>query len=130
MLRRKRFLVGIAVVLVAMGYLMYAGFSGASTYYYEVGEVLAKGSAAYDESFRVSGKVADGSIEQEAGGLDLKFTLIDEEGKNSIPVIYTGVVPDTFQQDSDVVAEGRLTSDGVFEASLILAKCPSKYVPE
>ncbi len=44
-----------------------------------------------------------------------------------LPVVYKGVKPDTFEQGESVVAEGRLGSDGVFQASNILVKCPSKY---
>jgi cytochrome c-type biogenesis protein CcmE len=47
-----------------------------------------------------------------------------------VPVVYRGVVPDTFQESGEVVVEGGLGSEGVFRARTLLAKCPSKYEPE
>jgi cytochrome c-type biogenesis protein CcmE len=46
-----------------------------------------------------------------------------------LPVVYNGVLPDTFEKSTQVIAEGKLGSDGVFHASLVMAKCPSKYDP-
>ncbi len=77
---------------------------------------------------RVNGQVASGSVQQEAGGRTLRFDIID--GKESLPVVYQGVVPDTFKVSNEVVIEGYLDSASVFQANTILTKCPSKYVPE
>ena len=48
-------------------------------------------------------------------------------GDTSLPVVYSGVVPDAFKQNADVVVEGSLTRAGTFEADSLLVKCPSKY---
>ena len=82
----------------------------------------------YGENVRVNGHVAPGSVEQEAGSLNLKFSII--EGRKSLPVVYEGVIPDTFKVGNEVVVEGYLDSAGIFRANTILAKCPSKYVPK
>ena len=128
MLRKKRFLIGGIIVFLAIGYLSYMGFQGSATYYYTVSELTEQGSSIYGENVRVNGQVAPGSVEQEAAGRILRFTII--EGEQSLPVIYQGVVPDAFKVGNNVVAEGHLDSTGIFQANTILVKCPSKYVPE
>ena len=128
MLKKKRFLIGGIIVFLAIGYLGFMGFESSATYYYEVSELLAQGSSIYGENVRVNGQVAPGSIKQESGGLIMSFSII--EGETSLPVVYQGVVPDTFRVGNEVVVEGYLDSDSTFQANTILAKCPSKYVPE
>jgi len=116
--------VGI-IVLAAVGYLGYKAFSASATYYYTVSEFSAQQSSFPDKSVRVSGNVSDGSIERQ--GTTLKFTLTD--GQNSLPVVFTGVIPDSFKEGGEAVVQGKLNSEGVFEARTLLAKCPSKYEP-
>ncbi len=130
MLRKKKFLIGGIILFLAIGYLGFMGFSSSATYYYEVNELLARGSSVYGENVRVNGQVVPGSVEPEAQGRILRFTMIDIEGKESLPVVFQGVAPDSFKDDAEVVAEGQLNPDGVFQANTILAKCPSRYVPE
>ncbi len=128
MLKKRRFLIGGLIIFVAIGYLGYTGFQASATYYYTVTEIMDQGSSVYGENVRVNGLVAPGSVEQEQGGLILRFTV--SEGNESLPVVYQGVVPDTFKVGNEVAVEGYLNSDGVFQANTILTKCPSKYVPE
>ena len=117
-------------MFLAIGYLGYMGFQSSATYYYTVSEFIKLGDATYGENIRVNGQVASGSVEQESAGRTLKFTMIDVTGKDSLPVVYQGVVPDTFKVGNEVVIEGRLNSDGIFQAHTLMPKCPSKYVPE
>ena len=128
MLRKKRFLIGGIIVVLAIGYLGYMGFQGSAVYYYTASELIELGSSIYDENVRVNWQVVPGSLEQEANGLVLKFNIVDE--KRSLPVVYQGVVPDSFKSDSEVVVEGYLNSAGTFQANTIMTKCPSKYVPQ
>ena len=100
-----------------------------ATYYYEVGELLAQGNSINNETVRVNGQVAPGSLEQEAAGSILRFTMVDIEGDESLPVVYQGVVPDTFKVGNEVVVEGKLSSEGIFQAYTLMPTCPSKYVP-
>ena len=130
MLKKKRFLIGGIIVFLAIGYLGYISFMSAATYYYEVGELLEQGNSIYGENLRVNGQVAPGSVEQEAQGRIIRFTIVDIDGDESLPVVFQGVAPDTFKEGAEVVAEGQLNSDGIFQANTILAKCPSKYEPE
>lgn len=95
-----------------------------STYYFTLSEFVEQKNSFADKNVKVSGNVTD-TIERQ--GSTLKFTLTD--GNNSLPVIYTGVVPDTFKAGGEAVVEGKLNPDGVFEARNLLAKCASKYEP-
>ena len=126
MLKKKRFIIGIAVVVAAIVYLGVLGFSGSTMYYYRIPELLEMGDEAYDQGLRVGGAILAGSIER--GGLDVTFTVV-EEGE-ILQVEYTGLVPDTFKDGADVVIEGKLAGNGVFVADTILMKCPSKYEAE
>ena len=127
MLRKKRFLIGGIVIVIAIVYLGFIGFQGSATYYYTVSEFVAQGSSTYDENVRVNGVVVPGSVEQEPVERLLRFTVIDAEEGASLPVVYQGVVPDTFREDYEIVAEGYLSSDGVFQAHILMVKCPAKY---
>ncbi|MFC2014761.1 cytochrome c maturation protein CcmE [Chloroflexota bacterium] len=130
MFKKKKFLIGGIIILLAIGYLGYTALAGASTYYYTVDELIEQGSSVYGENVRVNGNVAPGSIVKESAGSVLRFTIIDADGKGSLPVVFKGVIPDTFNVDSEVVIEGLLDSGGIFEANILMATCPSKYVPE
>lgn len=130
MFRRKRFIIAGLVVFVAIGYLGYIGFVSSATYYYTVSEVLAQGNSIYNENVRVNGQVVPGSIEQERGGLKLKFTIVDVEKQQTLPVVYQGAVPDTFQAGADVVVEGYLDPAGTFQARTLMPQCPSRYIPK
>ncbi|MBI2850458.1 MAG: cytochrome c maturation protein CcmE [Chloroflexi bacterium] len=130
MFKQKKFLIGGIIILIALGYLGYTAFAGAATYYYTVNEVLGKGSSIYGDTMRVEGQVLVGSVQQESAGRMWKFTISDADGQQSLPVIYRGVVPDTFEEGNPVVVEGILGSDGIFQAKTLMPKCPSKYEPE
>lgn len=97
--------------------------------YSEVGELLEQRSLIYTQNVRVNGQVAPGSLEQESAGGILKFTLIDVDGAESLPVVYQGVVPDTFKVGNEAIVEGYLNSDGIFQGHTLVPKCASKYVP-
>lgn len=129
LLGRKHFLVAGLVVVLALGYLGYNAFQSASMYYLTVGELLAKGEAAYGEQVRVSGKVVGGTVQTDSEAGIFSFSVADSGGA-TMPVVYEGIVPDTFKAGANVVVEGELTPLGVFEATFLLAKCPSKYEPD
>ncbi len=128
-LKKKRFIIGGIIIGLAIVFLGYMGFMSGAAYYYEVGELLDQGSSIYSQAVRVNGEVTPG-VEQEAEGLTLRFTIIDTTDRDaSLPVVYHGPVPDTFEVGSEVVVEGQYTSDGIFEATAIQTKCASRYLP-
>lgn len=117
---------GVAATMVFLILVAIAKPDGGMAYYRTVGEYLAEpgGSA----SFRVNGKVLEGSIQRLPTGQEVFFTMHDAVNASQvIRVEYRGIIPDTFVDKADVVVEGKMRPDGVFEASTLLAKCPSKY---
>ncbi len=77
-------------------------------------------------AFRIGGLVQSGSVKRDAG-LEVQFTVTD--GKNAVPVHYSGVLPDLFREGQGVVALGTRSNNGVFTASEVLAKHDEKYMP-
>ena len=125
---KRKFIFGGIIIFLAIGYLCFVGFTNSATYYYTVSEVIEQETSLDGANMRVNGQVAANSIEREEGGLTLGFTIT--EGSESLHVVYQGTVPDSFAEGIDVVVEGHLDSEGIFQADNILTKCPSKYVPE
>ncbi|MGH2351792.1 MAG: cytochrome c maturation protein CcmE [Chloroflexota bacterium] len=126
--RRRGFplhLAPVAVVLLAIVYLVVTGLSTAATYYLTVSEFQAQQAQgpATDRPVRVSGHVVPGSIVRD--GATVRFTVAD--GSGSLPVIYQGIVPDIFGENIQVVVEGRGGGAVAFQAETLLAKCPSKF---
>jgi cytochrome c-type biogenesis protein CcmE len=110
-----------AVVAACVGYLIFAASGGSSEYYLTVSELRAHAPAG---DVRVAGVVQD-DVSRSDGGLHVTFT--EKDATASMPVEYSGALPDIFQPGITVVAEGRLGSDGVFHARTLLAKCPSRF---
>ena len=128
MLKKKKYLIGGFVLIAALVFLGYLGFMGGLTYYYEVSELLDEASSISGQTVRVSGNVADDVVRD---GLEMRFTILDmNDSETSLPVIYSGAVPDTFKVGNQVVIEGKYTTAGIFEAEAIIVKCGSKYIPE
>jgi cytochrome c-type biogenesis protein CcmE len=113
----------VPALLVAgcVGYLIYSATGGSAEYYLTVGELRSHASSG---DVRVAGVVQD-DVQKSDGGLHVTFT--EKDSTASVPVDYSGALPDIFKPGITVVAEGRLGSDGVFHASTLLAKCPSKF---
>ncbi|MFC1942287.1 cytochrome c maturation protein CcmE [Chloroflexota bacterium] len=130
MLKKKRFLIGGIIVVLAIAFLGYTGFENSATYYYTVSELYTQEVPNSDQIIRVNGQVAANSIEKDIRERTLRFTIVDVEADKSLPIYYQGITPDNFGVGSDVVVEGHLDSAGILHASNILTKCPSKYEPE
>ena len=136
MKRNRKFGVGALILISAIGYLVYAGVEQGSVYYFTIGEFLARKQAFADQGVRIAGRVAPGSVVKKtsAKGTELKFIIRDfeqvEEGNGSegLPVEYTGVLPDMFAEERDVIVEGKYVN-GTLRAQSIMTSCPSKYEP-
>jgi cytochrome c-type biogenesis protein CcmE len=109
------------VVAACVGYLIYTASGGAGEYYVTVSELRTQNPSGV---VRVAG-VVQNDVQKTQGGLHVTFT--EKDGTASMPVEYSGPLPDIFQPGITVVAEGRLGSDGVFHARTLLAKCPSRF---
>jgi len=114
---------GLPAVVVAacVGYLIYSASGGSSEYYLTVSQLRSQAPAG---DVRVAG-VVQNDVQKSDGGLQVRFT--EKDGTASMPVEYTGTLPDIFQPGITVVVEGRLSGDGVFHARTLLAKCPSRF---
>jgi cytochrome c-type biogenesis protein CcmE len=112
----------LPALLVAgcVGYLIYAS-GGSAEYYLTVTELRSHTGSG---DVRVAGVVQDDVLKSD-GGLHVTFT--EKDGTASMPVEYSGTLPDIFKPGITVVAEGTLGGDGVFHARTILAKCPSRF---
>ena len=116
------------VILLALGYLAYTGVQDSKSYYVTIEELGKMGDGAYSKRLRVAGNVVPGSIHR--SGTRVDFVL--KEKDLTLPVSYTGTEapPDTFKDDSQALAEGTFSRDGVFHAKQLQAKCASKYAPQ
>ena len=121
------FAAGVAVFIAALAYLVYGGIQQGAAYWVTVGELRQRTGASAETRVRLGGTVASGSVVWDASHQHLRFVVTD--GANSVPVRYTGVVPDIFAEGRQVVVEGALGLDGAFAATTLLAKCPTKYNP-
>lgn len=125
---RAKFLVGGALVLVTVGYLMATGIKETGVYYLTPSELASKTQtdrSIYDVGLKVGAKVIPGTIERDVASQTITFRMTD--GTHSFPVVYRGLAPDTFTDEADIVVEGRLQRDGTFRATTLLAKCGSRY---
>ena len=116
------------VVLVgALGGLMYTSLAEGTEYYKHVDEVMVDPAAWHGKKLQVHGHVVPGSIKRRPDTLDYIFQL--HKNGHVVNARYTGIVPDTFKDDSETVIKGRFADDGVFavEPGGVMAKCPSKY---
>jgi cytochrome c-type biogenesis protein CcmE len=123
MSRRARFAVGGAIVLAAIGYLIYSGVSQSVVYFVTPAELLA--APVSGKTYRLGGLVERGTLKWEPKTLDLAFRLSD--GQATVPVRHRGTPPDLFAEGRGAVVEGAWTPDGYFKASLILAKHSEEY---
>jgi cytochrome c-type biogenesis protein CcmE len=112
------------VLATAFGVLLYSTLGESAQYYKYVDEVMAQPDVWYGKPLQVHGYARD--IRRKRDSLEYSFE-IHREG-HVLRASYTGIVPDTFQNDSEVVLQGTLTPDG-FHATGMTAKCPSKYEP-
>jgi cytochrome c-type biogenesis protein CcmE len=88
---------------------------------------VAQAEAPKDRAFRIGGLVEVGSIKRQPNGLTTTFVVTDTA--KTVPVTYTGMLPDLFSEGKGVVAQGKLRADGVFEATQVLAKHDENYMP-
>ncbi len=116
-------LAGIAI-LGAVLYLVFANTETNAVYYMTVPE-LKHCTTCTVRAVRVAGVVEAGSVVRDDARQMINFTITD--GKQLLPVTYTGVVPDIFRPGIQVVVEGHYTGQGPFQAQTLLAKCPSKF---
>jgi cytochrome c-type biogenesis protein CcmE len=126
--RRQRLFLVLFLVLfssIAIGLVAYA-LRGNINHFYPPAEVAA-GKAPSGQSIRLGGMVVKDSIQRADDSLTVSFELTDYQA--TVPVRYTGILPDLFGEEQGAVATGVLNSEGVLEATEILAKHDENYMP-
>jgi cytochrome c-type biogenesis protein CcmE len=129
MKRRHKRIAFILVGLVGLSiaaYLVASAFRNNLVFFFSPTQVAAK-EAPINRTFRVGGLVQEGTLKRDPDGLTVRFTVTDTA--QSIPIVYKGILPDLFKEGRGCVAQGKLTSDGVFQAEQVLAKHDENYMP-
>jgi cytochrome c-type biogenesis protein CcmE len=124
--RKIRLVVALGAAVLLAAALVYTSFN-ASTEAREPSEVLAAGPG---ETSEMTGEVVDDSVERD--DTELRFEISDRDDPSaSLPVLYTGTVPDPFREGREVIVTGKL-DDGTFvaEHDSLITKCPSKFSDE
>ena len=142
--RHQKLIIGVLLIGLAVGYLIATSIQNTAVYYHTIPEVRAR-QVGPNEIVRVNGWVRAGTIERFPDGSGARFLMYDAaDPSQTMVVTYRGLLPDTFVDGSEVVVEGKVfssgangraplvlasgvTSDLQFEATTLLAKCPSKF---
>ncbi len=123
--KRMALVAGIVAGVSVAAWLGTQAFRSNVMFFFDPTQIAA-GEAPAGERFRLGGMVEKGSVEKTPGTLDIKFLVTDF--KHTVPVKYSGILPDLFREGQGVVAHGRM-QDGTFVADEILAKHDEKYMP-
>ncbi len=124
--RRRMVLVGMMVAGVAVAaFLGLTAFQKNLLYFYTPSQVAA-GEAPKGYPFRVGGLVVAGSVRR-GEGVTVRFSVTD--GPATVPVIFSGILPDLFREGQGIISIGQVNAEGVFVASEVLAKHDENYMP-
>ncbi len=126
--RHRRFAwiaAGVAVLGIAAALVLNA-FQSNLVFFFTPTQI-ASNEVPHGRAFRVGGLVEEKSLRRESDGLTVRFNVTDTA--KTIPVTYTGILPDLFKEGKGVVAQGKLGTDGVFHATEVLAKHDENYMP-
>jgi len=153
---QKKFIFGGVLIIAAIILLIITNTKAGAQYFLTVDEIKVRQDEIVGKDIRVSGAVLGDTIEYDTENLILKFEVahvpgdnkeIDAQGglafvlhqavnnpdANRIVVIYEGVMPDLLQNEAQAIMTGKMDENGIFHASELLLKCPTKYeeaVPE
>jgi cytochrome c-type biogenesis protein CcmE len=143
---RPRFFIGGALIVLAIGYLIFSSIRTTSEYYLTVPEMAARQAELGGQAIRVAGRVKPGGIAWDPNSLTLKFEIapipdVDASGAPVRPVVASDPIsfrvisagepkPDMFAPGRDVIVEGKLGPDGAIAATQVMTSCPSKYKPK
>ena len=119
-------IVGGIALLGAAATLILNAFQSNLVFFFSPSQVMAN-EAPQDRVFRIGGLVEAGSLKRQTDRLTVHFNVTDTA--KTIPVAYSGILPDLFREGKGVVAQGKLGPDGVFHATQVLAKHDENYMP-
>lgn len=128
-MNKKGFIIGITIIVLTFGFLVIRGLDKSMMTYVEVSQIKSEPQMAQKGVMQITGIVQPGTVQTSGGGKHLSFLLQDmKEPSLSIPVDYTGIIPDNFKPGLQVIVQGKLSQqDQTIQAEQILVKCPSKY---
>jgi cytochrome c-type biogenesis protein CcmE len=147
---RMKFFLGGFLIIAAIVYLIFTSATANAQYFMTVDEIKSKGAELYGRELRVSGAVIGDTIQYDSQGLKLDFTVahmpgnqseVDAQGgmaavlhaavidpsRSQLKVVYIGVKPDLMKNEAQAIMTGKLGKDGIFYASELLLKCPTRY---
>jgi cytochrome c-type biogenesis protein CcmE len=116
---------GVAALAVALGLVLNA-FQSNLVFFFTPSQIVS-GEAPKGKTFRLGGMVEEGSLKREGNSTSMTFRVTDTA--KTITVSYTGILPDLFKEGKGVVAQGKVTDTGQFQASEVLAKHDENYMP-
>jgi cytochrome c-type biogenesis protein CcmE len=127
--------IGITALVLAsaFGFLMWTTLQNGTEYFKHVDEVVAERQAWEGKALQLHGYVIPGSILRNTNTLEYRFKIQNNpiragDPGNVMTVTYSGIVPDTFKGEAEVVLHGKLTAEGFHtDPNGVIAKCPSKY---
>ena len=124
-----KILITVVIVGGGLGYLLYATAAPEVEWYKHVDEVMAQASTWQGKKLQLHGRVVKGSILRKPSGASYEYRFQVENNGRTIEARHTGLVPDTFKDEAEVVLRGRLRPEGYFQVAPdgVMAKCPSKY---
>ena len=125
-IRRALWIVSGLAALGIAATLVLNAFQSNLVFFFTPSQVAAN-EVPRDRAFRIGGLVESGSVVRDKDALTVRFKVTDTA--RTIPVVYTGILPDLFREGKGVVAQGRLGADGTFRASEVLAKHDENYMP-
>jgi cytochrome c-type biogenesis protein CcmE len=147
---RIKFILGGALIIAAVVYLIITSTKASAQYFLTIDELKAKGNSLQGSALRVSGAVIGDTIQYDPQSLTLSFDVANVPGDNKeidaqgglaavlhaavidpnrarLHVIYTGVKPDLLRNEAQAIMTGKMGQDGAFHADELLLKCPTKY---
>ena len=147
---RLKFIIGGVLIIAAVVYLIVSSTQANAQYFLTIDELKGKGANILGQDVRVSGAVVGSTIQYDPQSLTLKFSIANIPGDNNqvtaqgglaavlhaavidpnrtrLLVVYKGVKPDLLNNEAQAIVTGKLGNDGIFYASDLLLKCPTKY---
>ncbi len=126
--RHRRFAwIGAGVAVLAIAATLELNAFQSNLVFFFTPSQIAANEAPKGRAFRIGGLVVEKSLKREQDGVTVRFAVTDTA--NTVPVVYTGILPDLFKEGKGVVAQGKLEADGVFHATEVLAKHDENYMP-
>ena len=147
---RAKFIIGGALIIVAIAYLIYSSTKANAQYFFTIDELQSRGQSMVNQNVRISGAVIGDSIQYNPQTLSLSFTianvpadnkLIEAQGglaavlhaavtdatRSHMQIVYKGPKPDLLRDEAQAIMTGHMGSDNIFYADELLLKCPTKY---